>query len=92
MTRDYAPLIEAPVAILTPAQAEQALCAQADPEAWFPLKGGSTRQAKDVCAHCPIREACLEVALANGYREGIWGGTSWLERKRMLRDRRAVAA
>jgi len=89
---DYAPLVEMPVAILTPEQAEVALCAQSDPEAWFPEKGGSTRPAKAVCAHCPIREACLEVALANGYREGVWGGASWMERKRILRDRAEVAA
>ncbi|MGW8565688.1 WhiB family transcriptional regulator [Isoptericola sp. NPDC055881] len=89
---EYAPLVVTPVATLTAEQTEMALCAQADPEAWFPEKGGSTRTAKAVCAHCPIREACLEVALANGYREGVWGGASWLERKRILRARAVVAA
>jgi hypothetical protein len=31
---------------------ERALCAQTDPEAFFPEKGGSTREAKRVCLSC----------------------------------------
>ena len=55
---------------------ERALCAQTDPEAFFPEKGGSTREAKRVCATCEVREECLEYALANDERFGIWGGMS----------------
>ena len=54
----------------------EALCAQTDPEAFFPEKGGSTREAKRVCVGCDVRAACLEYALANDERFGIWGGTS----------------
>jgi WhiB family transcriptional regulator, redox-sensing transcriptional regulator len=39
---------------------ERALCAQTDPEAFFPEKGGSTREAKRVCLSCEVRAECLE--------------------------------
>lgn len=64
---------------------ESALCAQADPEAWFPDKGGSTRDAKRVCKRCEVKDACLDYALRNGERFGIWGGVSERDRRRMLR-------
>ncbi len=57
-----------------------ALCAQTDPEAFFPEKGGSTREAKRVCATCEVREECLEYALANDERFGIWGGLTPTQR------------
>jgi WhiB family transcriptional regulator, redox-sensing transcriptional regulator len=62
---------------------EQALCAQTDPEAFFPDKGGSTRQAKQVCMRCPVRVQCLNYALENDERFGIWGGLSERERRRV---------
>jgi WhiB family transcriptional regulator, redox-sensing transcriptional regulator len=60
-----------------------ALCAQTDPEAFFPEKGGSTRDAKKVCGACSVRSQCLEYALANDERFGIWGGLSERERRRL---------
>lgn len=60
-----------------------ALCAQTDPEAFFPEKGGSTRDAKKVCGACNVRSKCLEYALANDERFGIWGGLSERERRRL---------
>lgn len=60
-----------------------ALCAQTDPEAFFPEKGGSTRDAKKVCGACLVQEQCLEYALANDERFGIWGGLSERERRRL---------
>lgn len=62
-----------------------ALCAQTDPEAFFPEKGGSTREAKRVCAKCEVRQACLEYALVHDERFGIWGGTSERDRRRLRR-------
>jgi WhiB family transcriptional regulator, redox-sensing transcriptional regulator len=62
---------------------ERALCAQTDPEAFFPEKGGSTREAKRVCGSCEVRVECLEYALANDERFGIWGGLSERERRRV---------
>ena len=62
---------------------ERALCAQTDPEAFFPEKGGSTREAKKVCLGCDVRAECLEYALANDERFGIWGGLSERERRKL---------
>ena len=65
---------------------ERALCAQTDPEAFFPEKGGSTREAKRICQGCEVRSECLEYALAHDERFGIWGGLSERERRRMKRE------
>src|SRR6266436_819917 len=65
---------------------ERALCAQTDPEAFFPEKGGSTREAKRVCMSCDVRSECLEYALANDERFGIWGGLSERERRRVKKQ------
>jgi WhiB family redox-sensing transcriptional regulator len=75
---------------LTPAEAAQAVCAQADPDAWFPETGGSPHAAQAVCARCPIAARCLDVALARNERDGIWGGTTPNQR-RALRRRAATA-
>ena len=64
---------------------ERALCAETDPEAFFPEKGGSTREAKRVCLSCEVRTECLEYALAHDERFGIWGGLSERERRRLKR-------
>jgi WhiB family transcriptional regulator, redox-sensing transcriptional regulator len=65
---------------------ERALCAQTDPEAFFPEKGGSTREAKRICSGCEVRAECLEYALAHDERFGIWGGLSERERRRLRRE------
>jgi WhiB family transcriptional regulator, redox-sensing transcriptional regulator len=62
-----------------------ALCAQTDPEAFFPEKGGSTRDAKKICGSCEVRGECLEYALQNDERFGIWGGLSERERRKLRR-------
>jgi WhiB family redox-sensing transcriptional regulator len=59
------------------------LCAQTDPEAFFPEKGGSTRDAKKICTSCEVRNQCLEYALQNDERFGIWGGLSERERRKL---------
>lgn len=64
---------------------ERALCAQTDPEAFFPEKGGSTREAKRICLGCEVRAECLDYALAHDERFGIWGGLSERERRRLRR-------
>ncbi|AZZ39020.1 WhiB family transcriptional regulator [Acidipropionibacterium jensenii] len=65
---------------------ERGLCAQTDPEAFFPEKGGSTREAKRICEHCEVQAECLEYALRNDERFGIWGGLSEMERRRIKRS------
>jgi len=67
-----------------------ALCAQTDPEAFFPDKGGSTRDAKRICGECDVRAQCLEWALEHDERFGIWGGTSERERRKLRAGRPAV--
>lgn len=71
---------------------ERALCAQTDPEAFFPEKGGSTREAKRICSGCDVRAECLDYALAHDERFGIWGGLSERERRRLRRGGLADAA
>jgi WhiB family redox-sensing transcriptional regulator len=93
VTESSAPL---PLAGLLSADVEvwmdNALCAETDPEAFFPEKGGSTREAKQICRSCDVRAECLDYALANDERFGIWGGLSDRERRQIRVARRAVQA
>lgn len=66
----------------------QAACRAADPELFFPERGGRTAAAKAICRRCPVAAACLETALTAG-EYGIWGGTSETERR--TRRRRGAA-
>ena len=66
---------------------DQANCLGVDPDLFFPERGASTREAKEVCKGCVVREDCLEYALANGEKFGIWGGLSERERRRLRRQR-----
>jgi WhiB family redox-sensing transcriptional regulator len=65
----------------------QANCMGVDPDLFFPERGASTREAKEVCRGCVVREDCLEYALANGEKFGIWGGLSERERRKIRRRR-----
>ena len=65
----------------------RANCMGVDPDLFFPERGASTREAKEVCRGCVVREDCLEYALANGEKFGIWGGMSERERRRVRRMR-----
>jgi WhiB family redox-sensing transcriptional regulator len=81
---DAAEMLE-PVHAASDQWQDRALCAQTDPEAFFPEKGGSTREAKKICLGCEVRTQCLEYALAHDERFGIWGGLSERERRRLKR-------
>ncbi len=70
---------------------ERALCAQTDPEAFFPEKGGSTREAKRICSGCEVKAECLDYALGHDERFGIWGGLSERERRRLRRGEISAA-
>ena len=65
---------------------DEALCAQTDPDAFFPESGASSRAAKALCAECPVRVACLEYALANNLQDGIYGGLSPKARAKLRRS------
>ena len=69
---------------------DEANCLGVDPDLFFPERGASTREAKEVCRGCVVREQCLEYALAHGEKFGIWGGMSERERRR-IRRARAIA-
>lgn len=64
-----------------------ALCAQTDPEAFFPEIGGNNNPAKRICRECPVRVQCLEHSLTIDGLQGIWGGLSAVERRRLRRSR-----
>ena len=67
-------------------------CLGVDPDLFFPERGASTKEAKEVCAGASFREDCLEYALANGEKFGIWGGMSERERRRIRRQRALARA
>lgn len=62
---------------------DDALCAQTDPEAFLPEKGGSVAPAKRICGRCTVRAACLMYAFETNEDMGIWGGLSYNERKQL---------
>ena len=66
---------------------ERALCAQTDPDAFFPDQGGSVAAAKRICKQCDVREECLEWALDAGEQFGVWGGLSERERRAVAKER-----
>lgn len=79
------------IELVLPAQPEwvrDALCAQTDPDLFFPDKGGTTKPAKQICARCPVAEQCLADALERHDRYGIWGGLSERDRRRIINNRR----
>jgi len=71
-------------AILPENWQDDANCLGVDPDLFFPERGASTREAKEVCRGC-------EVALQNGEKFGIWGGLSERERRRIRRQRAQAA-
>ena len=74
-----------------PAWQRYANCLGGDPDLFFPERGGSTREAKEVCRGCVVREECLQYALDNSEKFGIWGGLSERERRRLRRGRNGAA-
>ena len=75
---------------------ESAACRYLDPELFFPLSttgrgAAEAGQAKAVCARCPVRQACLDFALATGQEFGIWGGRDERELRLLRRERHPVA-
>lgn len=71
---------------------DSALCAQTDPELFFPETGGSAAPAKLVCAGCPVQAECLDWSLAYDIRFGIWGGLTEEQRRKVRRSPETEAA
>jgi WhiB family redox-sensing transcriptional regulator len=66
-----------------PAWMADGLCAQTDPEMFFPEAGRTPRGARNVCKECPVAVQCLAYALDRDERFGIWGGMTPTERRRL---------
>lgn len=70
---------------------QKGACRGLDPEIFYPVSDDDAGPAKTICDECPVHEPCLEYALATRERDGIWGGATEKERRRMLRQRRKTA-
>ena len=68
-----------------------ALCAQVDPDLWFPEPGQSSEPAKRICRECPVRVQCEQRAIDNGELHGVWGAASTTERRALRRQDRTAA-
>ena len=71
-----------------------AVCRQVDPELFFPSSSNEAtdglittiRQAKSICQKCPVQLQCLDAALENDERHGIWGGINFGTSRSRARD------
>ena len=66
-------------------------CRGADTDVFFPTSDAHADAAKEICARCPVREACLELALETRATDGVWGGLTAIERHRLVRRRQKAA-
>ncbi len=71
---------------------DRSACRGLDPGIFYPMGDEDSPEAKVVCEACPVRQPCLEHALATRENEGIWGGLTARERRRLIRQRRKSAA
>lgn len=64
-------------------------CQTTDPDIFFPhsTDDEGLKLAKSFCERCPIeiKNACLDFAMTNKIRYGVWGGLSEIERYKMRR-------
>lgn len=70
---------------------EDAACRGVDTDVFFPVTEEEAGPAKTVCASCPVREECLEFALQTRQEDGVWGGLTETERRRLRRRLRERA-
>jgi WhiB family redox-sensing transcriptional regulator len=70
---------------------DKGACRGIDPEIFYPDEDDSAEEAKAVCDVCAVRQACLEHALTVREKDGVWGGATERERRRMIRQRRRTA-
>jgi WhiB family redox-sensing transcriptional regulator len=70
---------------------ELGACRGLEPGMFYPDEEEDAQAAKSVCEQCDVRIACLEHALASREKQGVWGGATERERRRMIRQRRRTA-
>jgi WhiB family redox-sensing transcriptional regulator len=70
---------------------QHAACRGLDPEIFYPTSDEEAAAAKAVCAQCAVATTCLEYALGSRERDGVWGGATEKERRRIIRQRRRSA-
>ena len=70
---------------------DHAACRGVDPGIFYPSSDEEADQAKAICNQCSVRQACLEHALLIREKEGVWGGATERERRRIIRQRRRTA-
>jgi WhiB family redox-sensing transcriptional regulator len=66
-------------------------CRGLDPAIFYPATDEEAGPAKAVCGVCSVRETCLEFALQGREKEGVWGGATERERRRIIRQRRRAS-
>jgi WhiB family redox-sensing transcriptional regulator len=59
---------------------------------FFPRAGDNARDAKAVCAVCPVRVQCAAYALPLIDLHGVWGGTTHSERRAIREGRKPAPA
>jgi WhiB family redox-sensing transcriptional regulator len=71
-----------------------AACAEIPGDLWYPEKGSNqfTSNVKAVCKGCPVQRQCLDYAIANCENDGVWGGLTVKERRKLRRARESEAA
>lgn len=70
---------------------QRAACRGVDPDIFYPVSDEEASDAKAICALCPVQQACLEWALTSRESDGVWGGATERERRRIIRRRRRSA-
>ena len=70
---------------------QHAACRGVEPDVFYPVSDEEADVAKSICNVCSVRQPCLEYALGNRERDGVWGGATERERRRILRQRRRSA-
>lgn len=66
---------------------ERARCRGMNPDIFHPTRGQPTKPATDICYLCPVRVECAEYAIAHSIKQGIWGGFSEHNRRKIRRAR-----
>ena len=76
--------------ILPPDWTKKALCAEVDPDLFFPEVGDDVRKVKKICKACDVKEECLKYSLDNDERFGVWGGLSEHNRRKLRAERKSA--